>query len=314
MLRSGNKAAAAVTLLLDALKGCCRYGPPTNWAGVAGFGDGTLALVGLAAFIGHLFPVFFKFKGGTAHTAAGVLFGVDWLLGPADAAGLGGGGGGIALLVAGGAGCCGVCARVLPDGLGVGLDQLAAGRRGRGGDERPAGVAAQRKHQPPDAGQRVAPGPEKVSIWRISAAFSVHRSNHAQFILSGCHGSNPPFDDRQPGSAGAGRGAAPARVGLPQRGSGVQWRDLPGGHGAGGAELDIRSQTANVLAQIDQRLAEAGSDKTRSLRVQIYLSSIADIAAMNAVWDAWVPAGHAPPRATVEARLAHPDWKIEKWW
>ena len=77
------------------------------------------------------------------------------------------------------------------------------------------------------------------------------------------------------------------------------------------AELDIRSQTANVLAQIDQRLAEAGSDNTRLLRVQIYLSSIADIAAMNAVWDAWVPAGHAPPRATVEARLAHPDWKIE---
>ncbi len=77
------------------------------------------------------------------------------------------------------------------------------------------------------------------------------------------------------------------------------------------AELDIRSQTANVLAQIDQRLAEAGSDKAHLLRVQIYLSHISDIAAMNEVWDAWVPAGHAPPRATVEARLARPDWKIE---
>jgi enamine deaminase RidA (YjgF/YER057c/UK114 family) len=76
-------------------------------------------------------------------------------------------------------------------------------------------------------------------------------------------------------------------------------------------ELDIRSQTANVLAQIDQRLAEAGSDKAHLLRVQIYLSNIGDIAAMNEVWDAWVPAGHAPPRATVEARLAKADWKIE---
>lgn len=76
-------------------------------------------------------------------------------------------------------------------------------------------------------------------------------------------------------------------------------------------ESDIRSQTASVLAQIDARLAEMGSDKSHLLRVQIYLAHIGDIAAMNTVWDAWVPAGHAPPRATVEARLASPDWKIE---
>lgn len=76
-------------------------------------------------------------------------------------------------------------------------------------------------------------------------------------------------------------------------------------------ETDIRSQTANVLAQIDHRLAEAGSSKSRLLRVQIYLRDIADIGAMNEVWDAWVPAGHAPPRATVEARLASADWRIE---
>lgn len=74
---------------------------------------------------------------------------------------------------------------------------------------------------------------------------------------------------------------------------------------------DIRSQTADVLAQIDRRLAEAGSDKSRLLRVQIYLADIRDIAAMNEVWDAWVVAGHAPPRATVQAALAHPAWKIE---
>jgi enamine deaminase RidA (YjgF/YER057c/UK114 family) len=77
------------------------------------------------------------------------------------------------------------------------------------------------------------------------------------------------------------------------------------------AELDIRSQTANILAQIDARLAEMGSDKSRLLRVQIYLAHISDIAAMNEVWDAWVAPGHAPPRATVEARLARADWKIE---
>jgi enamine deaminase RidA (YjgF/YER057c/UK114 family) len=74
---------------------------------------------------------------------------------------------------------------------------------------------------------------------------------------------------------------------------------------------DIRSQTADVLRQIDLRLAEAGSDKTRILRTQIYLKDITDIAAMNEVWDAWVVAGSAPPRATVQAALAHPAYLIE---
>jgi len=74
---------------------------------------------------------------------------------------------------------------------------------------------------------------------------------------------------------------------------------------------DIRSQTADVLQQIDVRLAECNSDKSRILRTQIYLSDIADIAAMNEVWDAWVAAGHAPPRATVQAALADPGWRIE---
>lgn len=74
---------------------------------------------------------------------------------------------------------------------------------------------------------------------------------------------------------------------------------------------DIRSQTADVLAQIDAHLAACGSDKTRLLRVQIYLADIADIAAMNEVWDAWVVPGATPPRATVQAPLAHPGWKIE---
>ncbi len=74
---------------------------------------------------------------------------------------------------------------------------------------------------------------------------------------------------------------------------------------------DIRSQTADVLQQIDVRLAECNSDKSRILRTQIYLRDIADIAAMNEVWDAWMAVGHAPPRATVQAALADPGWRIE---
>ena len=78
-----------------------------------------------------------------------------------------------------------------------------------------------------------------------------------------------------------------------------------------GPAADIRGQTQDVLAQIDAHLATLGSDKTRLLRVQIYLADITDIGAMNEVWDAWVAPGHAPPRATVQAALADPAWKIE---
>ena len=62
---------------------------------------------------------------------------------------------------------------------------------------------------------------------------------------------------------------------------------------------------------VDRLLAEAGSDKSRILMTQIFLTDIADIGAMNEVWDAWVPAGHAPPRATVQAALANAAYKIE---
>lgn len=74
---------------------------------------------------------------------------------------------------------------------------------------------------------------------------------------------------------------------------------------------DIRSQTADVLGQIDERLAEAGSHKGLLLRVQIYLADIKDIGAMNEVWDVWVTPGTAPPRATVQAALSDPGWRIE---
>jgi enamine deaminase RidA (YjgF/YER057c/UK114 family) len=74
---------------------------------------------------------------------------------------------------------------------------------------------------------------------------------------------------------------------------------------------DAEAQTRQVLAQIDALLEQAGSDKSRILRAQIYLADIADFAAMNRAWDAWVTPGNAPSRATVEARLADSSWKVE---
>ncbi|WP_332775975.1 glycerol-3-phosphate 1-O-acyltransferase PlsY [Polaromonas sp.] len=87
VLRSGNKTAAVVTLLLDALKGWLPVAL-VQWFGKDhGLGDGSLAAVGLAAFLGHLYPVFFRFKGGKGvATAAGVLFGISWVLGLATLA------------------------------------------------------------------------------------------------------------------------------------------------------------------------------------------------------------------------------------
>lgn len=77
------------------------------------------------------------------------------------------------------------------------------------------------------------------------------------------------------------------------------------------ASQDIQGQTAQVLAAVDALLARAGSDKSRILMAQIYLADLADFAGMNQAWDAWVAEGNAPPRATVQAALANPGWKIE---
>lgn len=82
VLRSGSKPAAVATLLLDGLKGWLPVVLVKWYGGAYGLGDGTVALVGLAAFIGHLFPVFFQFKGGKGvATAAGVLLGISGWLG-----------------------------------------------------------------------------------------------------------------------------------------------------------------------------------------------------------------------------------------
>lgn len=83
------------------------------------------------------------------------------------------------------------------------------------------------------------------------------------------------------------------------------------GQVTGDDALDIAGQTRSVLASIDALLARAGSDKSRILRAQIFLADIADFAAMNAVWDEWVDKANPPARATVQATLAKPQWKIE---
>lgn len=74
---------------------------------------------------------------------------------------------------------------------------------------------------------------------------------------------------------------------------------------------DIEGQTREILGHIDRLLAEADSDKTRILMCQIFIVDMKYFAGMNAVWNEWVAEGHSPPRATVEAKLAKPEWLVE---
>ena len=73
----------------------------------------------------------------------------------------------------------------------------------------------------------------------------------------------------------------------------------------------VADQTREILSKIEALLAEAGSDKTRIVSATSYLADIATFAEMNGAWDAWVPPGHAPTRATVEAKLAAPAYTVE---
>ena len=74
---------------------------------------------------------------------------------------------------------------------------------------------------------------------------------------------------------------------------------------------DITGQTQQVLDAVDRLLAECGSDKTRILQAMIFVKTMADFPGMNAVWDKWVVHGHTPPRATVESKLARPEFLVE---
>ncbi|NHC07093.1 RidA family protein [Azonexus fungiphilus] len=75
--------------------------------------------------------------------------------------------------------------------------------------------------------------------------------------------------------------------------------------------LDAGGQTAAMLASVDRLLVQAGSDRRHLLMATLYLADMADYDAMNAVWDGWLPAGCAPARACVQARLAKPEYRVE---
>jgi enamine deaminase RidA (YjgF/YER057c/UK114 family) len=73
----------------------------------------------------------------------------------------------------------------------------------------------------------------------------------------------------------------------------------------------VTKQTQDVLATIDSHLAKAGSDKSKLLTATIYITDMKNFAEMNAVWDGWVSPGNTPARATVEAKLASPQYNVE---
>ena len=73
----------------------------------------------------------------------------------------------------------------------------------------------------------------------------------------------------------------------------------------------VADQTQEIVGIIDELLKEAGSDKTKILSATIYLSDISTFPQMNSVWDTWVVQGHTPARATVEAKLAAPEYTVE---
>ncbi|MFM0736018.1 RidA family protein [Paraburkholderia xenovorans] len=85
-----------------------------------------------------------------------------------------------------------------------------------------------------------------------------------------------------------------------------------GGQTSGDPAPDVKVQTAKVLEKIDGFLEKAGIDKTRLVSAQVWLADIGrDFAGMNEIWDAWVPQGCAPARATVQAKLAAPELLVE---
>lgn len=83
------------------------------------------------------------------------------------------------------------------------------------------------------------------------------------------------------------------------------------GQVADDASLDAEGQTADILAQIDALLAEAGTDKRALLQVNIVLADIADAPAMNRAWDRWLDRAHKPARMTIQGALVDPRWKVE---
>jgi enamine deaminase RidA (YjgF/YER057c/UK114 family) len=78
-----------------------------------------------------------------------------------------------------------------------------------------------------------------------------------------------------------------------------------------GEGASVAEQTRDILASVDSLLARAGSDKTKLLSATIWLTDMSTFGEMNAAWEAWLPAGQGPARATVESKLAGPEYKVE---
>lgn len=91
-------------------------------------------------------------------------------------------------------------------------------------------------------------------------------------------------------------------------GGGLVWL---AGQVADDSSLDTEGQTADILAQIDALLAEAGTDKRALLSVTVVLADIRDAPAMNRAWDRWLDPAHKPARMTIQAALVDPSWKVE---
>jgi len=83
------------------------------------------------------------------------------------------------------------------------------------------------------------------------------------------------------------------------------------GQVAADASAGIKEQTETMLAKVDALLEQAGSDRQNILSATLYIRDMKDFAAMNEVWDSWVPEGYAPARACVEARMARPELLVE---
>ena len=83
------------------------------------------------------------------------------------------------------------------------------------------------------------------------------------------------------------------------------------GQVADDTSLDVEGQMADILRQIDALLAEAGTDRRHLLQVHIFIQDFADFPGMNRAWDAWIDRNHLPARATVQAKLVDPAWRME---
>lgn len=104
------------------------------------------------------------------------------------------------------------------------------------------------------------------------------------------------------------RWAEESRLSGATMGGGLIWL---AGQVADDPAADAEGQTADILAQIDALLAEAGTDKRALLSVTVVLADVGDAPAMNRAWDAWLAPGHKPARMTIQAALVDPRWRVE---